>query len=313
MPRMAAVDPVGHKVVVRRLLDPADGVLSDVVGILVEAGPQALVVRRRDGSLVEIGRAAVAVLKPVPAAPRDVLELEGIAALGWPAPETRWLGRWLLRAAEGWTGRGNSVLPLGEPGLPLDDALAEVTGWYAERGLPARFTIPVPSREALDGALRARGWTPYNPTAVLTADLAVVLARLPAADPRVTVEPEPSPDWLSLYHYRGTTELPPVARRVLAGAREPGFAVLREGGRVLAIARGSVDEGWIGVTAVEVDAAHRRQGLGTAVMRAILEWGLARAAVSAYLQVAEDNAGALALYDRLGFRRHHGYHYTVAP
>jgi ribosomal protein S18 acetylase RimI-like enzyme len=29
--------------------------------------------------------------------------------------------------------------------------------------------------------------------------------------------------------------------------------------------------------------------------------------------VAEDNTGALALYDRLGFRRHHGYHYTVAP
>jgi len=80
-----------------------------------------------DGGLSDFGRAAVAVLKPVPAAPRDVLELEEIAALGWPAPETRWLGRWLLRAAEGWTGRGNSVLPLGEPGLPLDAALAEVT------------------------------------------------------------------------------------------------------------------------------------------------------------------------------------------
>ena len=104
-----------------------------------------------------------------------------------------------------------------------------------------------------------------------------------------------------------------MARRVLAGAREPGFAVLRDAGRVLAIARGAVDEGWIGVTAVEVDADHRRQGLGTAVMRAILDWGLARGAVSAYLQVAEENTGALALYDRLGFARHHGYHYTVAP
>ena len=148
---------------------------------------------------------------------------------------------------------------------------------------------------------------------MLTADVAVILRRLPAADRRVTVEPEPSADWLSLYHYRGTTELPPVARRVLAGAREPGFAVLRDAGRVLAIARGAVDEGWIGVTAVEVDADHRRQGLGTAVMGAILDWGLARGAVSAYLQVAEENTGALALYDRLGFARHHGYHYTVAP
>ena len=289
---MSATDPVGHKVVVRRAVDRGH---SDVVGVLVDAGPEVVVVRRRDGSLVEIGRAAVSVLKAVPAAPRDVLALEEVAALGWPAPESRRLGRWLLRAAEGWTGRGNSVLPLGDPGLPLDEALAEVTAWYGERGLPGRFTIPTPAREVLDAALATRGWLSYNPTAVLTADVAVILRRLPAADRRVTVEPEPSADWLSLYHYRGTTELPPVARRVLA------------------IARGAVDEGWIGVTAVEVDADHRRQGLGTGVMGAILDWGLARGAVSAYLQVAEENTGALALYDRLGFARHHGYHYTVAP
>ena len=307
---MSATDPVGHKVVVRRAADRGH---TDVVGVLVDAGPEVLVVRRRDGTLVEIGRAAVSVLKAVPAAPRDVLALEAVAALGWPAPESRRLGRWLLRAAEGWTGRGNSVLPLGDPGLPLDEALAEVTAWYSERGLPGRFAIPTPAREALDAALAERGWSSYNPTAVLTADVAVTLRRLPRADPRVTVEPEPSADWLSLYHYRGTTELPPVARRVLAGAREPGFAVLRDAGRVLAIARGAVDEGWIGVTAVEVDADHRRQGLGTAAMGAILDWGLARGAVSAYLQVAEENTGALALYDRLGFARHHGYHYTVAP
>ena len=149
MPRMAAGnpaghgDPVGRKVVLRRVTGSggADR-LSDVVGVLVEAGPDVLVVRRRDGSLVETARTAVRVLKTVPAAPRDVLALEEVAALGWPAPENRWLGRWLLRAAEGWTGRGNSVLPLGDPGLPLDAALTEVTAWYGERGLPARFAVP---------------------------------------------------------------------------------------------------------------------------------------------------------------------------
>src|SRR6185369_6382261 len=172
----------------------ADGGQTDVVGVLVDAGPEALVVRRRDGDLVRIARAAVTAMKAVPAAPRDVLALEEIAALGWPAPETRWLGRWLLRAAEGWTGRGNSVLPLGDPGLPLDEALAEVTGWYGARGLPGRFTIPTPARELLDGALTARGWRAYNPTAVLTADLEVLLRRLPAVTLPVTVDAEPSAD-----------------------------------------------------------------------------------------------------------------------
>jgi N-acetylglutamate synthase len=314
MPRMATADPVGQRVVIRRVIDGGGGKLSDVVGVLVEAGPDVLVLRRRDGSLVEMPRSAVSVMKSVPAAPRDVLALEEIAALGWPARESRWLGRWLLRAAEGWTGRANSVLPLGDPGLPLDAALAEVTAWYGERGLPARFCLPTPAREALGAALAERGWSSYNPTGVLTGDVGVTLNRLPPGDPRAAVEPEPTAQWLGLYHYRGSTQLPTVARSVLAGAREPGFALVRDaGGQVLAIARGSVDEGWVGVTAVEVEEAHRRQGLGTAVLRAILEWARERGALSAYLQVADDNAPALALYGRYGFTRHHGYRYVLAP
>lgn len=314
---MATNDPVGHRVVVRRVAGGGGAAgrarWSDVVGVLVEAGPGSVTVRRRDGTRVEVPRSEVGALKAVAAAPRDVLALEEVGVPGWPAPERRWLGRWLLRAAEGWTGRANSVLPLGDPGLPLDEALAEVAGWYAGRGLPARFAIPAPGRELLDGALDRRGWTAYNPTQVRTADLEVVLRDWPAPAYEVAVEPEPSAEWLGLYHYRGGSELPPVARAVLTGSREPGFAVLRDGGRPVAVARGSVDEGWVGVTAVEVAPDRRRQGLGTAVMRGVLGWAADRGATSAYLQVAEDNAGALALYDRLGFARHHGYHYRLAP
>ena len=41
-----------------------------------------------------------------------------------------------------------------------------------------------------------------------------------------------------------------------------GFASVRAAdGSVLAIARGSLDEGWLGVTAVEVEPSARRRGL----------------------------------------------------
>src|ERR671912_505817 len=67
--------------------------------LLVAAGPATLSVRRRNRSLVDIPRSEVYVVKPVPAAPADVLALEEVALAGWPAPDTRWLGRWLLRAS----------------------------------------------------------------------------------------------------------------------------------------------------------------------------------------------------------------------
>ncbi len=77
---------------------------------------------------------------------------------------SRWtgaIGDWELRAASGFTRRANSVLPLGDPGTPLDEALAAVRRWYAARGLPARIQLATGRRHPGTAAreLEARGWT----------------------------------------------------------------------------------------------------------------------------------------------------------
>ena len=53
-------------------------------------------------------------------------DLQRLSALSWRPLETARLGGWRLRAGAGFTGRANSVLPLGDPGLPLDEAIAHV-------------------------------------------------------------------------------------------------------------------------------------------------------------------------------------------
>jgi ribosomal protein S18 acetylase RimI-like enzyme len=238
--------------------------------------------------------------------------VEAIAAQGWRGRETSVLGDWLLRAAAGWTGRANSVLPLGAPGVPLDAALDRVLAWYAERGLPARFQLPLPLCAGLDQALETRGWTAYNPTLFLVADLEPVRALLPRHDVTVHIHDEPTDEWLAAYHYRGGA-LPPVARAVLVDADRPAFASVPAGDAAVAIGRAVVDDGWCGITALEVVESHRRRGLAHAVLRALLEWGAGAGAHAVYLQVAEDNEAALALYRRLGVGVHHRYHYRLAP
>src|SRR5215472_16816484 len=80
--------------------------------------------------------------------------MERIAAAHWRGTEEERLGGWLLRAAEGFTGRANSALPLADPGLPLDDALAAVAGWYRARGLRPMIVVPLPVRAGVqDGRL----------------------------------------------------------------------------------------------------------------------------------------------------------------
>jgi GNAT superfamily N-acetyltransferase len=244
--------------------------------------------------------------------PLDVAGLELVAARGWRGWETGRLGSWLLRAGGGFTGRANSALVVGDPGCPLPDAVAAVTRWYAGRDLRPAVQLPGAQARAAAAAFAAAGWERDEDTLVLTTPL-----NPRAGDGRVAVDLSPVPDdaWLAGYRHRGAP-LPPAARRVLTDAEDVVFASVRldpEPAPLAAVARGVVTDGWLGVSAVTVDEAHRRRGLATAVMTALYRWGAGRGARWAYLQVLASNTPARELYRRDGFIEHHRYHYRRAP
>jgi N-acetylglutamate synthase len=250
------------------------------------------------------------VLQPHVADPADVAALERLAAATWRGLEEEPLGEWLLRAAGGFTGRANSALVVGRPPGSLAEAVAAVSRWYAERGLPPRAQVPLPGGEEADAALEAAGWRRDDDVLVLTSPLS---GWRTAAVP-VALDDEPDDAWLAGYRYRGAP-LPPVARTVLMTGDRPVFASVRLApppAPLAAVARGVVAGGWLVVTAVTVDDGARRRGLGTAVMAALGAWARDRGAAECVLQVAADNAPALALYERLGFTEHHRYHYRLS-
>ncbi|HUG86264.1 MAG TPA: GNAT family N-acetyltransferase [Euzebya sp.] len=239
------------------------------------------------------------------------LELERVAALGWQAPVSERLGDWLLRAADGFTGRANSVLPLGDPGMPLDDALDRVTSWYTNRGLHARLQVFAPAQDGLRAAILDRGAVPAHGGQVMVASITDVTVHGPPAHP-VRLEAHPSAAWQAQYHYRGAAALPPVAVDLLSRG-EVTFANVCDGDTVVGIARGALGEGWLGITAVEVADSHRRRGLATSLQRALAEWAAGRGATGIYLQVDLDNDIAQRMYRRAGFTDHHTYRYLDLP
>jgi N-acetylglutamate synthase len=248
-----------------------------------------------------------------------MIELERSAAAHWRGTEEQWLGEWLLRAADGFTGRANSALALGDPGVPLDAALDYVTGWYRARGLPAMISVPLPlaadGRDGLDAELTERAWaTRPGPAFVMVADLPLAVAGsgLPTGA-EVAAEADPDAAWLARYHYRGTDTQPPVMREVLASAQDQAFISIRTESEVLAIARLSIADGWAGLTAVEVNPGHRRAGLGLAITAAACAEAVRRDVRRVFLQVEVGNAAARALYERCGFRYSHRYHYRMPP
>ncbi|WP_448611749.1 GNAT family N-acetyltransferase [Geodermatophilus sp. URMC 60] len=243
--------------------------------------------------------------------PLDVAGLELLAARGWRGTEETWLGDWLLRAGGGFTGRANSALVVGDPGLPLPGAVEAVTRWYSDRGLRPCAMLPGRQSRAADAAFAAAGWERDEDVLVLTEPLT------PAAADGVPVDLAPEPDdaWLAGYRHRGRS-LPPSARAVLVNAEDVVFASVRRDpppAPLAAVARGVVTDDWLGVAAVTVEERHRRQGLATAVMAALQRWGADRGARWVYLQVTASNSPARALYRQAGFIEHHRYHYRYAP
>ncbi|HSJ43892.1 MAG TPA: GNAT family N-acetyltransferase, partial [Euzebyales bacterium] len=243
----------------------------------------------------------------------DVLELERIAALGWPGLETKVVDGWLLRAGGGWTGRANAALPLRDAGDDLDAVLRRVARWYRTRDLPPLVQVPLPACTSLRDRLVDRGWVDRWGAVVLTAAIDDVLERTQSRPdlPPVTFGDAPDLAWLDAYHYLGGS-LPEVAVDVLrAGA--PCFLSVAEGGETISICRIAVTDGWLGITAVEVAQAHRRRGLATNLLVAALGHARAGGATRVYVQTTDDNEATLTLYCRAGFTRHHHYRYHGPP
>ena len=299
---------IGHRVVVRHRLD--GGQATDVIGVLQSYGEQTLEVRHADSTPYLIQQASVVAAKPIPPMPLrrvDVEQLFLTTALGRPAVETQYVGEWLLRASSGWTGRANSVLPAGDPGLPFSDAAKQAEAFYLERGLPPLALVRLGSPEA--EAFGELGWTDARPeesdTLVLHTTLDHVNA-VPAHE--VLVSDQPNAQW---YEAAFEGPVPAAAPAVMEGAPRTAFASVELDGRVVAVGRGSMTGHWLGVDAVRVDPAYRRRGLATALLQGLARWAGPLGGRRSYLEVVEQNAAALAAYRGIGYVEAYRYRYLT--
>jgi ribosomal protein S18 acetylase RimI-like enzyme len=87
------------------------------------------------------------------------------------------------------------------------------------------------------------------------------------------------------------------------------FALARADGRPAASGLCVADGELAGVFSMRTQPGFRRRGLAESVLLRLAGWARSLGARRVYLQVKDDNAGALRLYRRFGFAKVYGYHY----
>ena len=296
---------VGQRVVVRRLLrgetGPSGGpAMTDVLGICTAWGDGRCVVAPEAGEPVEIPLADIVSGKPVPPRPSvrhrvSAYDAELHVLSLWPNVETSPVGGWLLRAAPPYDGRlrrrANSVLAMGEPGMPLPQAVSVIREFYAERDRPALAQVEIGSPE--EAGLVAAGWAPVpdKDNDFMIGSVAQVLRHAP----RLPEE--------GVVCLRERLDAPSGTQPMRAEAE------MEDRAR----GRAALDGDWVGLHTVEVHPDHRRRGLATRVIVELLDWAAGLGATTAWLHVETHNAAAIGLYEGLGFRTHHTARYLTSP
>lgn len=288
---------VGQRVVVRRLVagetGPTGGpAFTDVLGVCTSWADGRAVIERDSGDTVVVPIESIVSGKPVPPRPSARLrvsarEAELHTAALFPAVEVVPFGEWSIRWEPQPVGRlrkrANSCLAMGSPGVPADEALAQVVDFY--RGRERRPIVQVEQDSDVAAAVAEAGWSPIE------GDAAFLVASV--ARTRRRLRP------LGVSDASGTSHAPRVSADgryvVVTGPDARG-----EAGR---------DGDWLGMHGVFVAEHARRRGLARAVMAELLEWGAEQGATTAWLHVETANEPALALYESLGFVEHHRCRY----
>jgi ribosomal protein S18 acetylase RimI-like enzyme len=226
--------------------------------------------------------------------------LLGAARRAFPSFEEAVVAGWYVRSdPELPNRRANCAWAVGEPAVPLAEATDEVVAWFRDRNRrPIVLTEP---GSPVDIALA--DWEVQAATDVMTA---------PVGSDGDASATEPVETWsLAWARIRDVSDAHRAALVERLADVDAVGAVQRAGTNPVAGGLGVAEGPMVGVFNVATDPRHRRKGHATRITEALMAWGAARGASTAYLQVEASNPGAAALYRGLGFTTACRYHYRL--
>jgi GNAT superfamily N-acetyltransferase len=227
--------------------------------------------------------------------------VEEAALNAWPALQQMLFDGWLLRFAQGYSKRANSINPLYPSTLDLEEKVMACERCYAAKAQPPIFRLTPFASPALDPLLERRGYDQVAPTMVLHLDLDAPSPRPSFAGQLHT---ESLDDWMALFCRLQGTE--PARHQthlqILQSIPAPQLlASLRHAGQTVACGLGVLEQDIFGLFDLLTAPQKRNQGHGTRLVAGMLRWAQEHGARHAYLQVVRRNAPARRLYAKFGF------------
>jgi ribosomal protein S18 acetylase RimI-like enzyme len=241
-----------------------------------------------------------------------ICRLEELSLNAWPALQTVSYDGWLLRFADGYTRRANSVYALYASTTDTLEKIAHCEQVYQSKGQDCVFKMSAAVQPSnLDDVLEEQGYEADATTSMQTLDLKGV--GLPDTG-TVRLDTEVTEAWFAAFCRLNDVDarrLPTMTRMLNSIVPAKCFAALQRDGETVAVGLAVAEGDYVGLFDIVTVAHSRNQGLGTQLILHLLNWGKSEGADHAYLQVMQNNVPALRLYAKLGFCEQYRYWYRV--
>ncbi len=238
--------------------------------------------------------------------------IEEISLNQWQPLQTLLYDGWVLRFANGYTKRANSINPIYDSKDDPNEKIRQCERIYSSQGLSTIFKItPFVQPPSLDEMLEKRGYSLIDPASVQVVDLNQI--RSPTIY-TVKIERHVNAEWVenfcvlnqvSASHRKTLYQM--LDNRMLS----KGFITLFDNHRVVACGLGIIERKFIGLFDVVTGVEYRNKGFGEQMLLNLLQWGKENGADYSWLAVMLNNKPALRLYGKIGFKEIYKYWYRV--
>jgi ribosomal protein S18 acetylase RimI-like enzyme len=238
--------------------------------------------------------------------------LEELQMNALPALQTFLYDGWVLRFADGYTNRANSINPIYQHRENVDEKINRCEIIFRSKDMNPTYKItPFIYPENLDDFLEIRGYKKIRNSSVQTLHL----SDLNEPDENLAVTSKCLNDkWFEHYcKLNSISEKNSNTLKKMLSNLTPNtfFTLLEIDHEVIACGMAVLDNSYLGLFDITVSEKYRNKGYGTQLILNILKVGKLHGAVNAYLQVMIDNLPAFNLYKKLGFKEEYKYFYRV--
>jgi hypothetical protein len=238
--------------------------------------------------------------------------IEELSLNSWPSIQTMLYDGWVIRFANGFTKRSNSVSPLFYSTLHTEEKIRYCEKIYQRMGLDVVFKItPSVYPENLDKILESKGYIFDSQTSVQILELSEsTISPTQTAILSNTL----SKEWLSNFcKFTGIKKQnKSTFKKILNNiVTEKCFASIGEQDHMISYGLAVLQDKYVGLYDIVTDINFRNQGFGKEIVLNLLNWGKNKGAKTAYLHVMVDNEPALKLYSNLGFEEFYTYWYRI--